>query len=474
MCITIAAPTAAHAASQCFTDPTGDTSVVQPKGDIVRYCLTLADNVTVSVGMATPADPRSDAYWTTAGRSGVFWTLGSSDDPHDRTYAVGFHAYGSSSTAVFRFQPDGSIAPVCDASLSYADTQIQVAFPADCIGAPTSAYVAVESEYDAHDPRFYSRTLDIAPNGPTMSGPVATDPPPPTEPVSRIAGADRVVTALMASQAEFQAPGSAGGVVLASGDNYPDALVGVPLAAARNAPILLTPRDSLPDPVYTEIQRAAGSGKPVYVLGGESAIGPAVVSRLVDAGFDVRRFGGTDRYETAVLVAGSLGRPGAILEATGRNFPDALAAGSAAGKVGGVVLLTDGSTMPASAQAYVDAFDGVARVAVGGAAAAADPAATALVGASRYETAVAVAGEFFPGPPTVGVASGENYPDALVGGLHALRAGGPLVLTTRDALPSATSSYLRANRVAIRSGWIYGGTVAVGTAVKIAVSQAIA
>jgi hypothetical protein len=268
---TVGAPTAAPAVSQCFTDPTGDTMVAQPKGDIVRYCLSLADTVTVSVGMAAPADPRSDAYWTTPGRSGVMWTIGGSDDPHVRTYAVLFHAYGFSSTAVFRFQPDGSMAPVCDASLAYADNEIHVTFPAECIGAPTSAYVAVESRYDAQDPRFFSQSLDLAPNGPTMSGPVAAEPPPPTEPVSRIAGADRVVTALMASQAEFQIPGSAGGVVLASGDNYPDALVGVPLAAARNAPILLTPRDSLPDPVYAEIQRAAGSGQEVNVLAVERA-----------------------------------------------------------------------------------------------------------------------------------------------------------------------------------------------------------
>ena len=473
----VALPQAASAQSQCFSDPTGDTRVAQPKGDVVQYCLSVDGVMAVSVQMATPSDPSTDAYWTDPNApTMVIWVLGTTDNVNP-TYEVALDNTGS---AVFRDEGDGTATPVCAASSSFNGTRIQVTFSAQCIGSPARAWIGTASLYDTapNDPNA-DPVQDFAPEGDTLSGPVqagsgSTPPPPgPTDPVTRVAGADRVSTAVLASRAGFPTDGSAGGVVLASAANYPDALVGVPLAAAHVAPVLLTPRDALPDAVLAEIQRAAGTGKPVYILGGAAAVGPAVASRLSDAGFQVTRYGGSDRYETAVLVADSLGSPAAILEATGQNFPDALAAGSGAGKAGGVVVLTDGATVPPAARAYLDAHAGTARYAVGGAAAAADPTATALVGGTRYETATAVAARFFSAPSTVGVASGENYPDALAGGLHALRAGGPLVLTARDTLPSATASYLQANRASITSGWVYGGVAAVGDGVVAAVRQAI-
>lgn len=472
----VALPEAAHAATQCFTDAAGDTAVAQPKGDIVQYCMTVDSVMAVSVQMSTPSDPTTDPYWSDPNvATGVIWAVGTTGNT-DAGYAVAVDATGA---GVFREEADGSATPVCAASSSYNGTTIRVTFSAQCVGSPAQAWVGTVSIYDTapNDPNS-DPVLDTGPDGDTMSGPIAagsgtTPAPGPTDPVTRIAGADRVSTAVLASQAGFPTAGSAGGVVLASAANYPDALVGVPLAAAHVAPVLLTPRDALPDGVYAEVQRAAGSGKPVYILGGTAAVGAAVESRLADGGFQVTRFGGNDRYETAALVANSLGSPAAILEATGRNFPDALAAGSGAAKAGGVVLLTDGPTVPPAARTYLDAHAGVARYAVGGAAAAADPGATPLVGASRYETATAVAGKFFSSPSTVGIASGDNYPDALAGGLHALRAGGPLVLTGRDALPSATASYLQGNRASITSGWVYGGVAAVSDGVVTAIRQAI-
>src|SRR5680860_87032 len=61
--------------------------------------------------------------------------------------------------------------------------------------------------------------------------------------VQRIAGGDRVATAIALSRAVFDAADT---VVLARADDPADALVGAPLAARRDAPILLTPRAALP------------------------------------------------------------------------------------------------------------------------------------------------------------------------------------------------------------------------------------
>ena len=64
-------------------------------------------------------------------------------------------------------------------------------------------------------------------------------------PVTRLAGTDRIATAVAVSQNSFPT-GNAGAVVLARADDYPDALVGGPLAAAKNAPLLLTEGSTLP------------------------------------------------------------------------------------------------------------------------------------------------------------------------------------------------------------------------------------
>ncbi len=77
------------------------------------------------------------------------------------------------------------------------------------------------------------------------------------------------------------------------------------------------------------------------------------------------------------------------------DFGDALATGAAAAKIGGAVVLTDGETLPAATSAYLSKRFDAARFAIGGSAAKADPGATAVVGADRYETATRLATRFF-------------------------------------------------------------------------------
>ena len=171
-------------------------------------------------------------------------------------------------------------------------------------------------------------------------------------PVTRLAGTDRIATAVAVSQNSFPA-GNAGAVVLARGDDYPDALVGGPLAAAKNAPLLLTEGSTLPGATATEIKRVLPAGGTVYVLGGTSAVPATVAGQLTSLGYSVVRYSGADRYATAVAVAKALGSPTTVLLATGTNFPDALAAGPAAAHVHGAILLTNGSTVPTETASYL-------------------------------------------------------------------------------------------------------------------------
>lgn len=282
---------------------------------------------------------------------------------------------------------------------------------------------------------------------------------------------DRVSTAVVVSR-EAYADGAAAAVVLARADTFADALAGAPLAVQQDGPLLLTPGDALPDVVLGEIRRVLAPGGQVHLLGGSAAIGPEVESALTVAGYGIRRYAGSTRYTTAVLIAHQgLGDPEQLLLATGADFPDALTAGAAAAR-GGAVLLTDDEDLPEEVRAYLAARPEAVRFAVGGPAAAADPGAVAITGADRYETAVLAARAFFPAGGAVGIASGTDFADSLVGGPHIGHHAGPLLLTDPDRLPDAVRDYLAAEP-GPSTVYVYGGEGAVAAAVDAAVTQTL-
>ena len=68
-------------------------------------------------------------------------------------------------------------------------------------------------------------------------------------------------------------------VVLANGENYPDALCAAPLAKAKNAPILLTKTDQLNVLAISELSRL--KTKNVYIIGGNACSGKSTMSKLI-------------------------------------------------------------------------------------------------------------------------------------------------------------------------------------------------
>jgi ell wall binding domain 2 (CWB2) len=318
-----------------------------------------------------------------------------------------------------------------------------------------------------------SRLVDVASGGsPTTT---TTSPPPPT--TIRLAGIDRIATAIAISQQSFppaalaaseqrrlaSTSSTAGSVVLVSADDahLADGLVAAPLAVARDGPVLLTGSTSLDPRTEAEIRRVLPAGQTVYLLGGEAALGPAVESRLRTLGYATVRYAGPDRYATAVTVAhDGLGDPSTVLEANGISLVDALAGGAAAAHASAAVLLTAGSTMSPATASYLAAHPAITRLAVGGPAAQADSQAIPLIGRDRYETAVVVARHFFTSPTSVGLAGGVSVVDALAGGAHAGRLDAPLVLTQPDQLPAVTRDYLASVSDSVRTIFVYGGQAA--------------
>jgi putative cell wall-binding protein len=289
---------------------------------------------------------------------------------------------------------------------------------------------------------------------------------------TRIAGASRYDTAVAASQDQFATAGSAKAVVITRGDTYPDALAGGPLAAKLGGPLLLTPSTSLLPAVQTELLRVLPKGGTVYILGGTSAISSSVEAAITELGFTIQRIAGADRFSTAVAIADAMGDPTTVFEATGLNYPDALAGGPAAIKAGAAILLTNGATQSPATAAYLSAHTGGTHYALGGPAAAADKTATAIAGADRYETAAAIDLKFFTTPTVVGVATGSNFPDALAAAPDLGTKGAPLLLVaSTGSIPEGATGALLGNGKTTTSSVIFGGLTSVSSDVATQVAN---
>src|SRR5450755_4354777 len=284
--------------------------------------------------------------------------------------------------------------------------------------------------------------------------------------VSRIGGANRDATAAAVALAAYPTAGSAKAVVLARDDVYADGLTGSPLASAIGGPLLLTNPTVLSADARSAITHSLPAGGTIYLLGGTSAISASTAATLTSLGYKVVRIGGADRYATASLVADQIAcaRPvDHVYLATGLNFPDAESAADAAAVNHGVVLLTDGTAMAAETTQWMSAHPGLAAVAIGGSAAAADPAATPLVGADRYATAAKVAASVLPSPVGVVIATGANFPDGLAGAAYAAHFGWAMLLVSPGAatLNADQANYLHAAAGPVKNLVTIGGTTAV-------------
>ena len=262
--------------------------------------------------------------------------------------------------------------------------------------------------------------------------------------------------------------------VLVRDDDYPDALVAGPLAANYNAPILMTPTKQVPRRVVDAL-RTHGFTK-VILVGNSGAISAGAASQLQNAGFQVQRLGGQDRYRTAGAVADHLlaarGRDKSdVYLATGVDYPDALSASSAAIKNVGVVLLTPRRTVDGTSQGWMNSAKAAKVVAVGGPAVTAAERSVHLdekqVGVDRYETAEKVASAYFPpNPGRIAVATGKDFPDATLAASLTARTGSPLVLTRTDTLTKPTTQFLTRNRASVRKVDVVGGKAAVTEKVR--------
>ena len=278
-----------------------------------------------------------------------------------------------------------------------------------------------------------------------------------------------IANSVYLSQDDF--PDGAPAAVLTGSESYTDSLTATVLAKAANGPLLLTSSTSLSQSVQDELVRLKVTN--VFIVGlSTTIVNPVKTALPTLASGQIVVLAGTDRYQTAALVAGKVkeltgGTPARVFIVPGDVYGSSLAAAAVAAANGWPILLTPeaGPFPSASAQAIVDlgvktgirvdtsvdpGVSGftVEKTIMGTTSTTDDPGA-------RYTEALAVAeyavqqgwatythlalGEEQGGS----VAYSANFPDNVLLASHIAREGGAYLLSKSTALHSTVVNLLK-------------------------------
>jgi len=150
--------------------------------------------------------------------------------------------------------------------------------------------------------------------------------------ITRIAGLTQYDTAIKVAE-QLPSPST---VFVCTGEDYADALSVAPIAALKQIPIILVPRDLEPDSVksYLSLNHITKT----YVVGYSDIVSDNVCNQLPNP----ERIVGGDKYARNVAINQKFNNefsPDGICVASGESFPDALAGASYASKISEPIIL---------------------------------------------------------------------------------------------------------------------------------------
>ena len=318
---------------------------------------------------------------------------------------------------------------------------------------------------------------------------------PPTDP-DRIEGNDRIETSVETSKDLY--PNGTNAVVLANAERYTDVLTADPFAIQEKASALLTYKYELPEKTLKEIERLGA--KKIYISGGYDAVSKKVVDELANRGYEIFRFDGVDRYDTARKIAIKIrekGNTNAAELASGEDFPDALCMTPLAVKDQAPILLTKKDSVPKYTKQALAEWD-IENIKIAGLDEAISKEVEKQIdkgfsidknkkddsnvydgaksinrfgGKDRYETSTIIAANSCPMSKLGVYATGENFPDALIAGNYAGRKNAPVLLVKRDTLPEVVRDYTEKSD--IERITVIGGVNAVSDEVFELIKKAI-
>ncbi|WML32605.1 cell wall-binding repeat-containing protein [Clostridium sp. OS1-26] len=276
--------------------------------------------------------------------------------------------------------------------------------------------------------------------------------------IKRLSGADRYATSAAVALSGWTQSNFA---ILASGENFPDAISAAPLAKKYDAPILLSEANSIPAETLNAIQQL--KVKNIIIIGGTGSISAAVEKQLASSGIAVTRIFGQDRYETCIKIAEQLDNVTEIAVVTGESFPDALSISPIAVKRNMPIILVSHNEIPSVVKDYINSHKLTTTYVIGSGTSLNNAVLKGLsnielvTGADKYQINLNIIDKFKSdlNLGTVYVASGEGFADALSGSILAGKNSSPLLLVEND--PSFEKKYFINNSINVSNINVLGG-----------------
>lgn len=290
----------------------------------------------------------------------------------------------------------------------------------------------------------------------------------------RLSGNNRYATAKAISNYGWT---SSDYVIIAQGQNFPDALCAVPLAKKYNAPILLTSKDTLTEEAEEELMRLAPSN--IIIIGGEGSISTKV-EEYIENTFQnaaVERIGGSDRFETSTKIAEKLDFSGEVALTSSVSYADALSMAPIAAVKGMPILLTPKDNLSSYTLNYLKGKTINKAYIIGGTGVISENLKNNLenshriYGENRFATNVAILKEFNSELTKGNVFTalgngpkGNEFADALSGAALAAKMNAPMMLTDKT-LPEEIKNYALSNLTKDSKLFALGGEAVVSDSI---------
>jgi len=284
----------------------------------------------------------------------------------------------------------------------------------------------------------------------------------------RVYGQTRYETAFGIAEQYMKDTGQAKltSIIVARGDNFPDALSASYLAKAKKAPVILWTPDKNKQ-VQGFIKKNVKTTGTVYLLGGPSVVGNAVKKGMAH---NFTRKYGQDRFGTNIEVLKTVGvKNEELLVCDGFKFENALIA-SGTGKpillvqkggltkeqkswlnknktkISKITIIGNTSSVDTTTENALKAYGSVSRLSAG----------------TADAVSAKVAGKYFKKASQITIAISDNWPDGLAGGPLAIANKGPILLVNNKKYAS-TLAYTK-SLPSLTRATVLGGTMLVSDA----------
>ncbi|MGH4138644.1 cell wall-binding repeat-containing protein [Clostridium sp.] len=263
--------------------------------------------------------------------------------------------------------------------------------------------------------------------------------------IKRITGENRYETSANIS-IEFN-NSTVQNVIIASGNNFPDALSGSVLSKKLNAPILLVDKTiETSSNSINYIKNHLTKGGTIYILGGNSSVNESFSEHFKSLDYNVKRLGGSNRFDTNKTIVSFInvekGTP--VIAVNGYGFADALSISSIAASKGYPILMINKINLPSESKDMLKKIQPSKVFVIGGEGSLNNSiidelkngvpsldnsSIVRISGSNRYETSLNICKYFNLDTDSAVVVSGKSFPDALSGSALAAKLNAPIILT---------------------------------------------